>query len=145
MSLAPGDPAPDFSLDDDGGRTCTLAELRGNRVVLFFYPKDDTPGCTRQSCALRDAWSTVEATGARVFGISPDSVASHARFRAKYSLPFGLLADVDRSVAEAYGALADGRIVRSSYLIDAEGRIERTWPKVDPDTHLDTILEALAS
>jgi peroxiredoxin Q/BCP len=145
MSLAPGDPAPDFSLDDDTGRTWTLADLRGTRVVLYFYPKDDTPGCTRQACALRDTWQAVAATGAHVFGVSPDSVASHARFRDKYSLPFGLLADTERTAAAAYGALADGRIVRSSYLIDAEGRIERTWPKVGPDEHLDLVLEALSS
>ena len=99
-----GDPAPAFALTADDGRTVRLSDLRGRPVVLYFYPKDDTPGCTKEACSFRDAWSDVQASGAAVFGVSPDAAASHQKFRTKYRLPFPLLSDADHSVAEAYGA-----------------------------------------
>ena len=150
MTATAGQPAPDFSLADDTGATVRLADLRGRRVVLYFYPKDDTSGCTRQACALRDGWGYVEATGARLFGVSPDDVASHAAFRAKFNLPFPLLADTDRSVIEAYGFWGEKPtggvgVIRSTVLIGADGAIERVWTPVDPDAHLDIIREALAA
>jgi peroxiredoxin Q/BCP len=151
MTVTVGEPAPDFTLADDSGATVRLADLRGRRVVLYFYPKDDTPGCTRQACALRDGWGDIEAaTGARLFGVSPDDVASHARFKAKFRLPFPLLADTDRSVLEAYGFWGErpngGKgVIRSTVLIGADGIVERVWTAVDPDAHLDIIREALAA
>ena len=102
--LKPGDPAPAFTLPADDGTVVSLASLRGRTVVLYFYPKDDTSGCTTEACEIRDAWTDVEATGAVVLGVSPDGVASHVKFKRKYSLPFRLLADTDHRVAEAYGA-----------------------------------------
>jgi peroxiredoxin Q/BCP len=150
MTATAGEPAPDFSLSDDTGATVHLADLRGQRVVLYFYPQDDTPGCTRQACALRDDWGDVEATGVRLYGVSPDDVESHTRFREKFRLPFPLLADTDHAVLEAYGFWAERRpgkmgVVRSTVLIDADGKIERVWSPVDPDAHLDIIREALAA
>jgi thioredoxin-dependent peroxiredoxin len=150
MTPTAGQPAPDFSLADDTGATVHLADLRGHRVVLYFYPKDDTPGCTRQACAIRDGWGDLEATGARLFGVSPDSVESHARFRDKFHLPFPLLADEDRSVLEAYGfwgERANGSVgvIRSTVLVGEDGTIEHVWSPVDPDEHLDIIREALAA
>jgi peroxiredoxin Q/BCP len=149
MTATAGQPAPDFSLADDTGGTVHLADLRGSRVVLYFYPKDDTAGCTRQACAIRDGWRDVEATGARLFGVSPDDVDSHASFKSKFDLPFPLLADTDHAVLEAYGFWAErpnGKmgVVRSTVLIGADGTIERVWTPVDPDAHLDIVLEALA-
>ena len=150
MTVTAGQPAPDFSLADDTGATVRLADLRGSRVVLYFYPKDDTPGCTRQACALRDGWGYVEATGAKLFGVSPDDVESHVRFKEKFRLPFPLLADTDHAVLEAYGFWAErpnGKmgVVRSTVLIGADGTIERVWTPVDPDAHLDILREALAA
>src|SRR5215210_4194883 len=147
MTATAGEPAPDFSLADDTGSTVRLADLRGQRVVLYFYPKDDTPGCTRQASAIRDGWGDVQASGARLYGVSPDDVASHRRFREKFALPFPLLADTDHAVLEAYGFWAErpnGKmgVVRSTVLIDADGTIERVWSPVDPDQHLDLIREA---
>jgi peroxiredoxin Q/BCP len=149
MTVTAGAPAPDFALADDTGATVRLADLRGQRVVLYFYPKDDTPGCTRQACALRDGWGLLEATGARLFGVSPDSVESHVDFKEKFSLPFPLLADTDHAALEAYGFWAErpnGKmgVVRSTVLIGADGTIEKVWSPVDPDAHLDIIREALA-
>ena len=150
MALQPGDAAPAFALATDGGDVVSLAGLLGTRVVLYFYPEDDTPGCTRQACALRDGWPTIEATGARVFGVSPDDVASHARFRARYGLPFPLLADPDATTCQAYGVWHERepgrmRVLRSTFLIGADGRIERVWRPIDPDAHLEILLEALAT
>jgi len=150
MTVTAGQPAPDFSLADDTGATVHLADLRGRRVVLYFYPKDDTHGCTRQACALRDDWTEIEATGARVYGVSPDTVESHAEFRAKFHLPFPLLADPDRGTLESYGFWGerpDGRVgvIRSTVLIGEDGTIERVWSPVDPDAHLGIIREALAA
>jgi thioredoxin-dependent peroxiredoxin len=145
MAPEPGDPAPDFTLESDRGDQVHLADLRGTRVILYFYPADDTPGCTRQACAIRDQWSDVEQTGAYVFGVSPDDVESHVAFRDKFSLPFPLLADPDRSVAEAYGVLNGKKLIRSTFLIDEDGRIARAWRRVDPDDHIQIILDALAA
>jgi peroxiredoxin Q/BCP len=150
MTVTVGEPAPDFTLADDTGATVRLSDLRGRRVVLYFYPADDTPGCTRQACAIRDGWGDVEASGARLFGVSPDDVDSHARFKAKFGLPYPLLADTGHSVTEAYGFWGPRRsgkmgVIRSTVLIGPDGSVERVWTPVDPDAHLDIIREALAS
>jgi thioredoxin-dependent peroxiredoxin len=149
--LEPGSPAPDFSLASDGGGRVALADLRGRKVVLYFYPKDDTSGCTTEACEFRDSWATVQATGAVVLGVSPDGVASHDRFKAKYRLPFPLLADEDHAVAAAYGAWGEksmyGRkyhgILRSTFIIDEAGRITRVFPRVKPKGHAAEVLAAL--
>ena len=150
--LAPGDPAPAFELSADDGSTVRLEDLRGQRVVVFFYPKDDTPGCTRQASSLRDDHAAFESAGATVLGISPDSAESHARFRDKYSLPFRLLADPDHAVADAYGVWGEktsyGKtsmgIRRSSFVIDAEGRILDAAYNVKPEATSPRALAALA-
>ena len=149
--LAPGDKAPAFSLTADDGRTVRLSELEGRPVVLYFYPKDDTPGCTKEACSFRDAWADVQDTGAAVFGVSPDGVASHQRFRAKYRLPFALLADADHAVAEAYGAWGEksmyGKkyqgILRTTFLIDGAGTVRRVFEKVKPEGHAEEVLAAI--
>lgn len=146
-----GDIAPPFTLDDDQGQPVVLDDLRGGRVILYFYPKDDTPGCTTQACGLRDGWDRITATGVRLFGVSPDPVDSHAAFRAKFELPFPLLADTDHTVAEAYGVWVEksmyGKrymgVERTTFLIGADGSIERVWRKVKPADHLDLLLDAL--
>ena len=149
----PGTPAPDFSLTADSGETVRLADLRGSRVVLYFYPKDDTPGCTTQACDIRDNWDRVNVTGARLYGVSPDSVESHVRFREKFHLPFPLLADPDHAVAEAYGVWVEkssyGRrswgVERSTFLIDEEGRVAQVWRKVKPSDHISNVLAELSA
>ena len=141
-----GKPAPDFELESDSGETVKLSELRGKPVVLYFYPKDDTPGCTRQACGIRDAWAEFQRAGAEVFGISADTTASHERFRSKYSLPFPLLADPEHKLAEPYGVGQEGKnsYERSTFVIDAEGNITRIMRRVNPDRHADEVLQALA-
>jgi peroxiredoxin Q/BCP len=149
--LKPGSKAPAFSLPSDGGGQVALKDLKGKPVVLYFYPKDDTSGCTTEACEFRDSWKAVKATGAVVLGVSPDPVASHDKFKAKYKLPFPLLADVDHAVAEAYGAWGEksmyGRkymgILRSTFLIDGAGRIVRVFEKVKPKGHAGAVLDAL--
>jgi thioredoxin-dependent peroxiredoxin len=149
--LAIGDPAPPFTLDADGGGRVSLRQLAGRPVILYFYPKDDTSGCTTEACGFRDSWKAVQAAGAVVLGVSPDPVALHDRFKARYQLPFPLLSDPDHAVAEAYGAWGKkslyGRqymgILRSTFLIDATGRIARVWPRVRPKGHAADVLEAL--
>ena len=150
-----GEQAPEFTLrgvDADGEEVeVRLADLRGQRVVLYFYPKDDTPGCTTQACAIRDAWPEFGSTDAVVLGVSPDDVASHRKFGAKYDLPFTLLADPDHAVAEAYGVWTEksmyGRkymgVERTTFLIGADGSIERVFPRVKPKEHADAVLAAL--
>jgi peroxiredoxin Q/BCP len=148
---AEGEPAPDFTLTSDSGETVSLSDLRGKPVVLYFYPKDDTPGCTRQACDIRDAWGEFERAGAVVLGVSPDGEASHAKFKAKYGLPFPLLADTDHSVSEAYGVWGEksfaGRkymgVERSTFVVDADGNLARIMRKVDPKTHADDVLQVL--
>jgi peroxiredoxin Q/BCP len=149
--LETGTIAPDFALTSDTGETVRLGDLRGSRVVLYFYSNDDTPGCTTQACGIRDNWDRVTATGARLFGISPDTVESHVRFREKYHLPFPLLADPDHAVAEAYGVWVQktryGRtswgVERSTFLVDEEGRITQVWRRVKPADHISDVLAEL--
>jgi peroxiredoxin Q/BCP len=147
-----GSPAPDVQLADDAGRSVRLSELRGSPVVLYFYPKDDTPGCTRQACELRDTYSEFRERGALIFGVSPDDEESHARFREKFSLPFPLLADPDWAAAKAFDVRAerevDGggtepRVRRSTFVIDAEGTVVRALYDVSPDGHAALVLDAL--
>src|SRR6059058_3750325 len=146
-----GKPAPDFALQSDSGETIKLSDLRGKQVVLYFYPKDDTPGCTTQACGIRDAYREFEQTGAVVLGVSPDDEASHVKFKEKYGLPFTLLADADHRVAEEYGTWVEKKnygktymgIERSTFLIDGEGRIAKVMRRVKPDTHADEVLAAL--
>ena len=146
-----GDPAPDFTLQNDAGEEVTLSSLRGTPVILYWYPRDDTPGCTTEACGIRDAWGEFQRAGAVVFGASPDSVASHATFKAKYDLPFSLLADPEHQVAEQYGVWGELTVMgqtfmgvsRATYLIDENGVIKQVWPKVEPEGHADEILAAL--
>jgi thioredoxin-dependent peroxiredoxin len=148
-----GDAAPDFTLESDEGAEISLSSLRGKPVVLYFYPKDNTSGCTTQACGIRDAWSEFEAAGAVVLGVSPDGVASHQRFKGDYDLPFTLLADPDHKAAEAYGVWQQksryGRtymgIVRSTFVIDAEGKVVKAMRNVQPATHADDVLAVLAA
>ena len=148
-----GKPAPAFALTSDSGETVTLEGLRGKPVVLYFYPKDDTPGCTTQACGIRDAWGEFEERGAVVLGVSPDSESSHVKFKEKYGLPFTLLADPEHKVAEDYGVWGEktayGKtymgVSRSTFLIDSEGNVAKVMHKVKPDTHADDVLAALAS
>ena len=148
-----GDPAPTFTMSADDGVVVSTESLAGSRYVLFFYPKDDTPGCTAQACALRDGWEGVAETGAQVFGVSPDSVKSHARFREKYALPYRLLSDEGHRVAEAFGVWIEktfaGRTYfgneRTTFVIGPDGRIEHVLPQVKPAAHLEQLLEALGA
>jgi thioredoxin-dependent peroxiredoxin len=149
--LKAGSKAPPFSLGADDGGTVRLADLRGRTVVLYFYPKDDTPGCTKEACSVRDAWTDVQETGAVVFGVSPDDAASHQRFRAKFRLPFALLSDPDHAVAEAYGAWGEksmyGKqyqgILRTTFVIDGTGTVRRVFEKVKPEGHAEEVLAAV--
>ena len=148
-----GTPAPDFTLPADDGSKVTLSSLEGRKVVLYFYPKDDTPGCTIQACDLRDALPRFEGLDAVVLGVSPDSVESHRRFRDKFSLNFPLLADEDHAVAEAYGVWKEkslyGRkhmgVERSTFIIDERGIVIEAWRKVSPKGHAEKAADALAS
>ncbi|HEX2446681.1 MAG TPA: thioredoxin-dependent thiol peroxidase [Methyloceanibacter sp.] len=150
MSLKVGDKAPDFSLPADGGGTVSLKALRGKAVVLYFYPKDDTSGCTAEACAFRDSLPDFSKAKAEVVGISRDTVASHDRFKAKYKLPFPLASDEDGKVCEAYGVWVEksmyGRkymgIERSTFLIDGKGAIRNIWRKVKVPGHAEEVLEA---
>ena len=148
-----GKPAPDFELPTDSGETIKLSELRGKPVVLYFYPKDDTPGCTTQACGIRDAYGEFERAGAVVLGVSPDSEKSHVKFKDKYELPFTLLADTDHSVADQYGVWGEKSFAgkkymgvnRSTFVIDADGNVKRVMHDVKPKEHADDVLEALGS
>lgn len=146
-----GDVAPDFSTVDHDGTPVSLASFRGQVVVLYFYPKDDTPGCTTEACAFRDLQTTFAQAGAHIFGVSRDSVASHQKFRNKFSLNFPLLSDEDSQVCEAYGVLKEKNmygkksigIERTTFVIDKEGRIAAVFPKVKVDGHADAVLDAV--
>ena len=146
-----GTPAPDFVLESDEGEQIHLTDLRGKPVVLYFYPKDDTQGCTAQACGIRDSWQEFAERGAVVLGVSPDTTESHVRFREKYALPFTLLADPDHEVAERYGVWVEKQnygktywgIERSTFVIDAEGRVAKVMRRVKPDTHAAQVLDAL--
>jgi peroxiredoxin Q/BCP len=147
-----GDPAPDFSLADEAGTVHRLADRRGEWTIVYFYPQDDTPGCTTEACQFRDLSGDIAAEGAEVWGISPDGAASHAAFRAKFGLPFTLLSDPDHAIASRYGAWGPkklyGReyegIIRSTVLVDPDGRVARAWPRVKADGHAAEVLAALA-
>lgn len=151
MKLKEGDKAPAFATTGTDGRTVKLADFKGKPVVLYFYPKDDTSGCTKEACGFRDAFKSIQQTGAVLLGVSPDSVASHQKFTAKYKLPFPLLADEDKAIANAYGVWGEktfmGRtymgVHRMTFLIDGNGRLKRIWPKVSPDEHAKEVLAAL--
>lgn len=151
MMLTEGELAPDFVLDSQRGRKVRLSEFLGKPVVLYFYPRDDTSGCTTEACSFRDQFPAFEEIDACVFGLSPDDVASHGRFAEKFSLPFELLADVDHSVASAYGAWGEksmyGRtfegILRSTFVVGPDGRIAKVFAKVKPQNHAAEVLEAL--
>ena len=151
LSLKPGDPAPAFSALATDGSTIRLADLKGHPVILYFYPKDDTPGCTKEACAFRDGYAAFQKKGAVILGVSADSVKSHGKFTEKFNLPFPLLADEDKSIVKAYGAWGEksfmGRryegIHRVTFLIGADGRIEKVWPKVKPEEHAAEVLAAL--
>jgi thioredoxin-dependent peroxiredoxin len=146
-----GDPAPDFTLQNDAGENVKLSSLRGKPVILYWYPRDDTPGCTKEACSIRDAYGEFQRAGAAVFGISADSVKSHEKFKRKYSLPFALLSDPDHSVSEQYGVWGEKKFMgktfmginRITYLIDENGVVKHVWPKVNPEGHADEILAAL--
>ena len=148
-----GKPAPDFELTSDSGETVRLSELKGSPVVVYFYPRDDTPGCTAQACGIRDNYEAFGERGAVVLGISPDDESSHVKFKQKYGLPFTLLADPDHRVADEYGVWAErsmyGKtymgIERSTFVIDAEGNVARVLRRVKPDTHAEQVLAALPS
>jgi peroxiredoxin Q/BCP len=145
-------PAPDFTLPNQDGEPVTLSSLRGKRVVLYFYPKADTPGCTTQACGIRDRSTEYEAAGATVLGVSPDPVAKVKKFHDKQSLNFTLLADAEHAVCELYGTWGEKSMYgktymgtsRATYIIDADGTIARVFPKVSPKTHDDEVLGALA-
>ncbi len=148
-----GTPAPDFELPSESGETVKLSALRGQPVVLYFYPKDDTPGCTTQACGIRDAYGEFERAGAVVLGISPDDERSHKNFKDKYELPFTLLADTDHSVAEQYGVWAEksyaGKtymgVNRSTFVIGGDGNVRSVMHDVKPATHADDVLAALGT
>ena len=150
--LQTGEPAPGFALTDPAGRRVSLADLAGKHVILYFYPKDDTPGCTKEACGFRDAWDDLRALGAVVLGVSPDASASHQRFAEKYGLPFQLLSDPDRKVMEAYETYGEktlyGRkvtgVIRSTVWIGPDGRVRRHWARItDAGAHPGRVLAAL--
>jgi peroxiredoxin Q/BCP len=148
-----GKPAPDFELTSDSGEIVKLSALRGSPVVLYFYPKDDTPGCTTQACGIRDAYGEFEHAGAIVLGVSPDDEKSHVKFKKKYDLPFTLLADPEHSVAELYGTWGErsflGKkymgVARSTFVIGADGNVKKIFEGVKPATHADDVLAVLAN
>ena len=148
-----GTKAPEFELTSDEGEPVSLEGLRGTPVVLYFYPRDDTPGCTAQACGIRDAWKDFQEAGAVVLGVSPDGEASHATFKEKYGLPFPLLADTDHAVSEAYGVWGEKSMYgktymgvnRTTFVIGADGTVERVFEKVKPAEHADQVLDVLRS
>ncbi len=147
--ISEGQPAPDFSLQTDEGKTVKLSDFKGRKVILYFYPKDDTPGCTTQACDLRDHIQEIDSRGAVVLGVSPDDVASHKKFKQKYGLNFTLLADVDHKVAEMYDVWKEKNLYgkkmmgveRTSFVIDEDGKVAKVLPRVKPAEHVGQILE----
>jgi peroxiredoxin Q/BCP len=146
-----GAPAPDFELASDEGETVTLSALRGKPVVLYFYPKDDTPGCTTEACEFRDAYDRFREQGVEILGVSPDTEASHQKFKSKYELPFTLLADPEHQAAEAYGVWKEKKnygktymgVERSTFVIDADGKVARAMRGIRPAGHAAQVLETL--
>jgi len=153
MTIDVGEPAPDFSLPDAEGNTVSLRDLRGKRVVLYFYPRDNTPGCTKEACGFRDAYPDYQGQDVVVLGVSTDDAKSHGKFATKFNLPFPLLVDEGGQVASAYGSYGLKKfmgkeymgISRSTFIIGADGRIEKMYRKVKPDTHARDVLADLAS
>ena len=151
LKLKEGDVAPEFSVATNGGGKVSLAEFRGRNVVLYFYPKDDTPGCTKEACSFRDNFAALKEKGAVVLGVSPDAVKSHDKFVKKFKLPFPLLADDEKKIVTAYGVWGEktfwGRkymgVHRVTFLIGPDGRIKKIWPKVKPEEHVAEVLAAL--
>ena len=151
LKLKEGDPAPAFSASTNGGGKLALADFAGKHVILYFYPRDDTPGCTKEACAFRDHFAEFKKKGAVVFGVSPDPVKSHDKFVAKFKLPFTLLADEDKQIVEAYGVWGEKSFMgrkylgthRVTFLIGPDGRIKKIWPKVKPKEHVEEVLAAL--
>jgi thioredoxin-dependent peroxiredoxin len=149
----PGDQAPPFSLPADDGSVVSADALLGRRYILYFYPQDDTPGCTKQACSLRDNFARVTSTGVEVFGVSTDSVKSHVKFRAKYNLPYRLLSDEGHRMADAYGVWVQKGLMgktymgteRTSFVIGPDGHVEHVLPKVKAAEHVDLLMEALAA
>jgi peroxiredoxin Q/BCP len=145
-----GDAAPEFTTRDAEGKEVKLSDFRGQKVVLYFYPKDDTPGCTKEACSFRDASSEYEQQGIKVLGVSLDDEASHQSFASKYSLPFTLLSDTDHSVSDAYGVYGEQRwgdktymgVARKTFLIDEEGKIKKVFDKVNVEQHADEVMQA---
>jgi len=150
--LKEGTTAPAFKTTDQNGESVSLKELRGRKVVLYFYPKDDTPGCTKEACSFRDAYSKFKKKDITVLGVSPDKEAAHKKFVTKYQLPFTLLADTDHSIAEAYGVWGEKKFMgrtylgvhRTTFLIDEKGKIRKIFEKVKPQDHASEVLEAFA-
>ncbi|HXL79302.1 MAG TPA: thioredoxin-dependent thiol peroxidase [Pyrinomonadaceae bacterium] len=148
--LKEGTVAPDFTVKDENGETVRLKDLRGQKVVLYFYPKDDTPGCTKEACAFRDAFAAYKKRNIKVLGVSVDSEASHKKFAIKYKLPFTLLADTDHAISDAYGVYGQKKFMGRSYmgvnrmtfLIDEKGKIKKVFEKVKPDDHAQEVLDA---
>ena len=147
-----GEAAPDFEARDAEGNTVRLSDLRGQKVALYFYPKDDTPGCTKEACSLRDGHSELTRRGIKVIGVSTDDEKSHRKFAEKYSLPFTLLADTDHKVADAYGVYGEKKFMgrtydgvhRKTFLIDEEGRVRKVFDKVNVEEHADEVLKAFS-
>jgi peroxiredoxin Q/BCP len=151
LKLKEGDVAPDFTAMTNEGKNISLAELKGKDVILYFYPRDDTPGCTKEACAFRDDFAQFKKKGAVVLGVSTDPVKAHAKFVEKYKLPFTLLADEDKAIVQAYGVWGEKSFLgkkyqgthRVTFLIGADGRIKRVWPLVKPVEHAKEVLKAL--
>lgn len=148
--LKEGGKAPDFKLKNQNGETVKLSDQRGKRIALYFYPKDDTPGCTKQACSLRDGFADLQKAGITVFGVSMDAEAKHQKFIAKYDLPFDLLIDADHAIADKYGAFGEKKfmgktydgILRKTFLIDEDGKIKKIFDKVKVEEHASEVLEA---
>ena len=151
LKLKEGGVAPEFSAATSGGGKISLADFRGKNVILYFYPKDDTPGCTTQACGIREDWKTIKATGAALFGVSIDPVKSHEKFIAKFDLPFPLLADTEKEIVVAYGVWVEKSMYgkkymgteRTTFIIDAKGKIAAIFPKVKPAEHAGLLINAL--
>ena len=151
LKLKEGDRAPEFTALNQNGEKVSLSDFRGKNVILYFYPKDKTPGCTKEACAFRDEFAAFKKKGAVVLGVSTDSTKSHAKFIEKFKLPFTLLADEDKRIVEAYGVWGEKRFMgmkymgtnRVTFLIGPDGRIKKIWPKVKPEEHADEVLAAL--
>jgi peroxiredoxin Q/BCP len=151
LKLKEGDKAPDFTVSTNGGGKLSLSDYKGKNVILYFYPKDDTPGCTKEACAFRDFYGDFKKKGAVVFGVSTDSTKSHDKFVEKFKLPFTLLADEDKQIVEAYGVWGEKSFMgrkymgthRVTFLVGPDGKIKKIWPKVKPEEHAEEVLSAL--